>query len=359
MIARRLALVAALLVPALPVVVLGPSPAVAAPSPERERELTAQYQRAQDHYLAKRYTEALPLFEEVSRELGSPNAQLYVARCHRQLGHVVEAHGAMTETVRMATARAEAEPRFATTRDEATKELAELEALVGRVVVDLADPPDGLVVEVAGRPVALGEEVVVAPGRIRVDALVPGRPLHRRAIDAQAGARIAVPLTLPEPPPSTAATPSTEALPSTGTSPSTAPTPPAPPSPGASGAGADREAGSTSSGGGVRIAGYVLLGASAAGFVTFAVSGIMANQRFSDIERACGGPCTDPSYDDEIDGGRTMDLVANVGLGVGLGLGVAGALMVIFGGADDEPENVSLHATPAPGGGLLGVAGRF
>ena len=118
-----------------------------------------------------------------------------------------------------------------------------------------------------------------------------------------------------------------------------------------------------SSGGGVRFAGYFLLGAGAAGFVTFAVAGIMANNRFSDVEEACGGQCTDPAFNDEIDGGRTMDLVANVGLGVGLGLGVAGALMVIFGGPDDGPDDgsaaVSVLGTPLPGGGLLGVRARF
>ena len=107
----------------------------------------------------------------------------------------------------------------------------------------------------------------------------------------------------------------------------------------------------------------VLLGAGAAGFVTFAVAGIMANNRFSDVEEACGGQCTDPAFNDEIDGGRTMDLVANVGLGVGLGLGVAGALMVIFGGPDDGPDDgsaaVSVLGTPLPGGGLLGVRARF
>lgn len=342
MIARSL-LLFALSSSVLPAVAFAQSDVAAGPSAERERELTAQYQQAQDHYLAKRYTEALPLFEQVSRELDSPNAQLYVARCHRQLDHVVEAHAAMTETVEMATARAEAEPRFSTTRDEATKELAELETRVGRVTVELADPPDGLVVEMAGRPITLGEDVVVAPGEIRIDALVPGRPLHRQSVRADAGARVVVRLDLPRPPP-----PAVEPTPAT----SVAPVPPSVPVPAI---GPDGE----SSGGGVRIGGYVLLGASAAGFVTFAVAGIMANNRFSDLEETCGRQCTDPSFNDEIDGGRTMDLVANVGLGVGLGLGVAGALMVIFGGPDDDAATVSLRAAPLPGGGLLGVDGRF
>jgi hypothetical protein len=220
--------------------------------------------------------------------------------------------------------------------------------MVGRLVVRLADPPEGLVVEVAGKAVALGEEVVVEPGELRVDAMVPGRPLHRQTVTARPATIVELRLTLPEPapPPSLVApAPAPDPAASGRSSVAPAPAPSPAPSPAASG-------------GGLRIAGFVVLGLSAVGFVTFATAGVMANNRFSSVEDACGGRCTDPAFNDDIDGGRTLDVVANVGLGAGLGLGVAGALMVIFGGAEDVPE-AALRVSPRSGGAEIGVAGSF
>jgi hypothetical protein len=100
----------------------------------------------------------------------------------------------------------------------------------------------------------------------------------------------------------------------------------------------------------------VVLGAGAAGMVTFAVAGSMANSRYDSINAACGGKrCTDPTYSSQIAGGRTLDIVADVGLGVGIAGVVAGTMMVVFGGPPKKPAVERAAFAPwvgADGGGL-------
>jgi len=83
------------------------------------------------------------------------------------------------------------------------------------------------------------------------------------------------------------------------------------------------------------------------GMGTFAVSGILANERFSDIEEECSGNrCPDESYNDSIQAGRTMDTVANVGLAVGLLGLVTGGVLIAIDLATAEPEVAP--SAPAP-----------
>jgi hypothetical protein len=282
---------------------------------KREAELTGLYRTAQEHYLAERYTEALPLFEAVARELDSPNARLYVARCLRKIGRLVDAWHAMVAARDAAAARATSEPRFAETAGHAATELAELDGEVGRVQVTLVAAPADVTVEVAGvavPPDRLAAPIVVAPGAVRVEGRAPGREPVRREVDVPAGTVVEVALEVPKPPP--AAVP-----------PAPVPLPPPAPEP------------STPSGlGPVRIAGMAVAGVGVVGWVAFAVAGVMANSKFADLEQRCGGQrCTDPDADDDIREGRGLDLVANLGLAVGIAGVVAGSLMIVFGGPSE------------------------
>ncbi|MEZ4442631.1 MAG: hypothetical protein R3B72_26290 [Polyangiaceae bacterium] len=305
---------------------------------DREAALTQDYETAQEHYLAKRYTEALPLFRRVADGLDSPNAQLYVARCHRELGDLVTAYAAMSETIVMAERRAAEEPRFARTAEEARHEQEALAAKLGRLTVVVSDPPEGLVVEVAGRRVEPGREVMVDPGEVRVDAIAPGRTLQRETVRIQPGSSLTHRVAFPaEPPP-----------------PVPVPPPPVPEMPPAS------EPGWTEDGS-IRIIGYATAGIGVAGFVTLAVAGSMANGLYSRLQEECGetGPCAD-DHSDDIARGETLDTLANVGLGVGIGGVVLGGLLIIFGGPSDAPAPASaLSFAPLPGGGLLGYRARF
>ena len=313
---------------------------------EHDEALTKEYAVAQEHYLAKRYTEALPLFQEVAQGLGSPNAQLYVARCLRELGRPVEAHAAMARTVEMATERARAEERFAATAEQARKELADLEKRVGRVSVRVESPPAELVIEVAGRARRadeLSEPMIVEPGQVQIDAIAPGLALQRQTISVAAGAsetvviRYAEPMVAPTP---TASSALPSALPASE---------PAPEQPAES---------SWTNNGAIRVAGIVIASFGALGWATFAVAGVMADQRFSDVEERCNFErCTDPEVNDSIQTGRVLDYVANGGIGLGVLGTVAGGLMIIFGGADEPAETVGGYLLPD--GGFVSYRVRF
>lgn len=306
----------------------------AALDPGREAALTAIYQNAQADFLAKRYTEALPQFEQVARELGSPNAQLYVARSLRELGRRVDARAAMQRTVEMAAAHPDRE-KFAPTGAAAASELAEIEAMLGQIEVVVEAPPEGLRVEVAGRALAqLDERVFVEPGTVRIDALAPGRALLRQEVTVAAGARETVTIRMPAPPPPEP----TVIIP-----PPTTPPPAAP---------VERER-AASEGGTVRIVGYVVAGIGVAGWVTFIAAGLASEDLFDALSRECGGPCPDASYQERIDRGRVLDTVANVGLGFGIAGTVAGVLMIALGGASDAPADSGwLPLSSSDGAGL-------
>jgi hypothetical protein len=82
----------------------------------------------------------------------------------------------------------------------------------------------------------------------------------------------------------------------------------------------------------------------------------MANSKYKSVYDACGGVrCENPANADEISAGRTLDTVANIGLGVGIAGAVGGAAMVIFGGPVDAPVTVGA----SPGGAWLTYRGRF
>jgi hypothetical protein len=199
---------------------------------------------------------------------------------------------------------------------------------IGLVVIAVTDRPAGLEVKVAGRIIAnerLGEAVPVAPGPVVIDASAPGRVAFQRQLALGAGSSEVLAIAL------VAETAAVKTI---------AP----PPTP--------RE----TTGGGVRSAGFVVAGVGVAGFATFAITGLLANSKYDAVSTACGGThCIDPAYQSQINAGKTLDTVANVGLGVGAAGLVAGTLMIVFGGAHEAPVSV----TASPDGARLFLHGRF
>jgi hypothetical protein len=87
------------------------------------------------------------------------------------------------------------------------------------------------------------------------------------------------------------------------------------------------------SGGGVRIAGFVIAGIGVAGMAVFGITGMMARSRFATLEEECGGKrCADPKYADVVDSGMTLTTVANIGLIAGAAGIAGGGLMILLGG---------------------------
>ena len=83
-----------------------------------------RFAAAQSLYEQRSYATALEEFRALAAETGSPNAEVYAARCLRELDRLPEAYEAMSTALRHATAKAEAEPKYASTRNAAAADLA-------------------------------------------------------------------------------------------------------------------------------------------------------------------------------------------------------------------------------------------
>jgi hypothetical protein len=280
------------------------------------------------------YAPAYEEFKALAAETGSPNAALYTGLCLRELGRLPEAYEVLTRALRDATARAAQEPQYAQTRNTAAADLALLEPRIGKLVVAVADPPPGLSVTLDGvalSPDRLGVPVAAAVGEVVVRMTAPGRVDVERRLTLRGGETSTLTVALAPLP--IVAEPAPPMAP--------------PPAPGVPL-------------GGARLGGFVMLGVGAAGMATFATAGVLSNQRYSAVYAACGGThCTDPSYAAQIDGGRHLDLAADVGLGVGLAGLVGGALLVVFGGPRANEGGAPVTAWVAPGGGGVVAAGAF
>ncbi len=319
-----------------------PPPSPAPLSKKRQSQLKASFKRAQDLYKASRYADALPLFQQISEELGSPNALLYVARCLGKMGHQVQAYRAMLRTERWAAERAATEPRFAATAQAATTEREALQRRVGRLRVRIPNMPTGTVIEVAGSTAAMDAVVIVEPGAVRIEVRAAGYATVRREKSVIAGSEtiVEVPLVALVAPAS--------------------PVPTAPTSPPVRATVPDPEIVPETAGGEVRVAGFVVLGVSAAGWVTLLVAGVMSDSTFADVEDRCVQKrCTTTEDQALIDRGRDRELAANIGLGIGIGAAFAGGLMVLLGGPSEVPSSPPIAAALLPGGGFVVYTAAF
>ncbi len=272
---------------------------------------------------AKDAAGALPRFRKAVDATGSPNARLYLARCLRETGNLVQAYEEMALTVRDARAKADSDERYAATRDAAAAELTLLEARVGRVVIALSEELAGAVVTLNGTGVEtarVGTPLAVAPGEVQVSAVKPGGVPTRQKIVVAAGALQTITLSAA-----------------------------AAPAPGGATATPAQQPPADDDGPGfglVRGLGIGVAALGVGGFVTFAVGTVQANDAFSTLEATCPvGPCEDAASQDTISSGKTAEVIANVGLGVGIAGIVAGTFMLIFCGPS-EPEQTAWEPTP-------------
>ena len=195
---------------------------------------------------------------------------------------------------RGATRLADTGPKYRPTRDAAASLLAILEPEIAKLIVVLPDGLRGAPVKLDGRLLAaeeVGRAIAVEPGSVMLVAEPEGQATIERRVELSRGSSTTVVLE----PKSDASTGGVGPAPRPDTRP---PNPPGP---------APAE-----SGGGVRIAGFVVGGLGLAGLATFAVTGAMVLDKQSTLDEACGGPCPDDSQADVIADGRTLQTVANV-----------------------------------------------
>jgi hypothetical protein len=296
----------------------------------------AKFDKGLRLFKAGKMADALPLFREVADGNGSPNARLYVGHCLQQLGKYVEAHRAFTAVVKQTTQRGDT--KYEPTREAALAQLGLLEPRIAKIVVSLADVPNGLAVTLDGTALEekdLGSPMVVEPGVHKVEGTAPDMAPVSRDINLEGGESKTTIL----------------AFKKLDTPPPPAPEPVAP-----------KLDPSTSSGGfPTRTVGFVAGGVGVVGLTVFTVAGLMAKSTFDRMSDVCGtAGCSDPAQLSDIDKGRSQQTLANVGLVVGLVGLSAGAALVIFGGrqgSNDAATTVAVSGTA--GGGTLSYTGKF
>ena len=271
-----------------------------------------------------KFDEALAKFREAHAIVASPKATIMIATAQRDTGELVTAHAEYTKAVEEARAAIKTDPKYEATLAEAQKELENLEGVLGKLVIKLIHAPAGTEVTVDGQPIEaakLSSPLLVAPGGIDVVATAPDGRVARRLASVTAGQSAKVELAFARD-----AEPATffgaESAESSESKDDDAP-----------------QTKKTDSGDGISPLVWVAGGVGVAGIATFAITGSMANSKYDDLEKACPDAQCPPDRQGDIDDGKRLQTIANVGLAVGV-VGIAtGAALLVFGGSkSDEPK---------------------
>lgn len=270
-----------------------------------------QFTEGAAHYQTKRYAEALAAFERSYRLAESPNTELLIARCLRELHRQAEAVERFEHAEKDARRRvAQGEAKYAQTADAAASEGAHLRARLGMVKVHVAHPA-GATVTVDGRAIAVspaGDATLLHdPGDVTVVVKDAAGGQQRQTVTVLAGSSVQMAFAGEDgakPPP-------------------IAPPPPAPPPPP------------------IRTRQWAVPAAIAAGTVTlaglgmFVGFGLSSQATYDDLAKRCGPSHCGPADQADADSGRRQQTAANVGLVIGaVGL-LATAAFVFFALTDD------------------------
>lgn len=270
----------------------------------------ANFEAGQKLFDAGRLDEARELFLKAYAVSKSPNARLMIARCLTGLGRLGEAHDEMEATLREATARAETDARYVPTRDAAASELALLDRRLGKLTVVIMDFAVGTEVTINGArlpPERIGYPVPVKPGKIIVRVAPPAGaaidPIERE-VTIGPGEVQTVAVSVPRPV-------AVEKVVVVAPEPTIGP---------------------------LRGAGIGVATVGVVGMAVFAGAGLASNGKFNSLAQSCSFMrCTNPADASTVDSGKTLDTVANVGLGVGIVGIVGGVAMIVFGGPKKSP----------------------
>jgi hypothetical protein len=277
----------------------GPPPSTAASAGERFKAATRLFKE-------EKFTEALPLFRELSATTSSPNAQLYVGHCLVKLARHAEAYRAFSRALQLAFQQ-DAD-KYAATRDAANLELLELGPKVAKLTLSFSEVPPDLALTVDGEPVEraqLGSALVLEPGAHRMEAAAAGKPSLERQISVTAGETQTVGLAFA----------------------------PSQVTPGPANPGLDRRPpanSGTSSRATLRTLGWVAGGVGVAGFSLFAITGLQAKSLHGRLVDECSSGCSDREHHDDVQRGKSLQTTANVGLVVAaFGLAAGGSLLFL------------------------------
>lgn len=329
-------------------------PATAPPVVDATRHAAAQqrFERGLGLFDHDDFATALTEFRASLELFPSPNTRLYVGLCHLRLGHLADAHAELRRVYTEARDLALTDPNYVDARDLAQHEIAQLEPRLGRVLLRAPTVVPGMTV-MAGSievlPAMLGIPLSLDPGALVVTARAPGYREFRQTVQLLANATTEVTLTLERDPGAVTPTRPTEHVEQPR---STEPMQEVP-----------RTLVSATTGGGVRVAGFVIGGLGLAAIGGFALLGSMAGSQFDQVLAECRGRCRDHSHDDAINHGETLELLSNVSLGVGGAMVLTGVIMIAVGGPRVVEEGRTARAPVRPwidaSRGMMGVVGAF
>jgi hypothetical protein len=260
--------------------------------------------------------------------VASPNARLYVARCLRETGKLVEAYVEFDRTAVEADEHSREDSRYQRTGSSAKLERDAIAPKIGFLQLQIDNATPATKVLIAGEDVrraGWSEPVPVMPGELEVVVESPPSPPVRKMVRIAPGEKQAVVLD--------AGSALAAAPPPNGSSPL-----------------------------GLRPYAYAAGAVGAAGFLTFAIAGALSNSTYSDLQSQCGsGPCP-ASKQSEISRGQAEQTAANVGLAIGaLGIAAGATLFVLslrtHRNAEPSPASPTMSAFLAPG--WVGAGGVF
>jgi hypothetical protein len=274
---------------------------------------------------------ALPLFLHLGESIESPNVQLYVGYCQLELGHDREAHQAFSLAVKQSIELGEA--RYAAAREAAQGELAKLNPRLATLTISLVQVPKEFVVKLDHErldPALVGSPIVISPGLHQVEAESAGaKPISREVLLDKGGSKV-IAILFEEESKKTIEPASINQM------------VPAPAQP---------------TGHYLTVLGYVAGGLGLVGLATYAVAGLKARNAYNQLQADCPTRCSDAAHRNRANEGKTLQTVANVGLGVGVAGTLAGAALLYVGFSHRDGPRPSLAF--APGGMTLSLEASF
>lgn len=278
------------------------APAAADLSPKEEAKRTRLFKEGRSSFDDGKWQDAADKFRAVVEMRSAPKALIALAAAEEKLGHLGEAKRLYER------AREDAqEAKLPKDQEEAAARLRELLPRVPRIAVKVPSGVDDAVIEIDGKPAEIQfGNADVDPGERTVTVTASGRKQFREVVTVAEGERKEVQVVLdplheaPPPPP-----------PDTG---------PGPPPVGA-----------------IILAG-VGLGAGAAGAVLW----VMARNKETEIEEACGGVKQCPaSLKPEAEAAATKIILGDILVGVGGAAIIGGGIWWLASGGKSEPPQTS------------------
>lgn len=297
-----------------------------------------------------KYEEALRLLERAQSLVDAPTHLLFIARSQVKLGKLVEAREAYKKII-TANLPDDAPKAFLQAQEAAPVELAEIEARLAKIRIDVAakggEELVDLVVTLNGVPMSsalVGVSVPANPGKNEISVSARGMLPVTRTVELTEGGSDKLEISLvvdPNAPTEPSAEPAEESEPADESSPSEP-------------QGPNRK----------RTAGFVTLGVGAAVTITGGVFGALSLSQLGKAksdESLCGADkqCT-PDGRDDVDSAQTKALVADIALGVGLVAVGVGTYLVLTSKPDPQKVGVrSFSPSLGPQGGFLSLEGGF